>query len=142
MKSVALSLKTIINGSDLLKISVIIKWDIWKKYLLLLATKLLEKIADPSNGKICYNSYLKRKNKKLVKLAKIITEQQKAIENPNIADIKSVIIEHPKISHKLYKTIKVSEDGAVKNSNIPLYSEAKQKWKAFGRKKFKDKKAI
>ena len=98
-----------------------------KKIFVIACNQIVRKIADPSNGKICYNSYLKRKNKKLVKLAKIITEQQKAIENPNIADIKSVIIEHPKISHKLYKTIKVSEDGAVKNSNVPLYSETKQK---------------
>ena len=70
---------------------------------------------------------MKKKNKKLVKLSKVITQQLKAIENPNIVDIKSVIIEHPKTSHKLYKTMKVSQAGAVKNSNIPLYSETKQK---------------
>ena len=63
----------------------------------------------------------------MVKLSKVITQQLKAIENPNIVDIKSVIIEHPKTSYKLYKTMKVSQAGAVKNSSIPLYSETKQK---------------
>ena len=38
-----------------------------KRFLLLLATKLLEKIADPSNANEYYNSYLKRKNKKVQK---------------------------------------------------------------------------
>ena len=61
---------------------------------------------DPSNAKEYYNSYLKRKNTKLVvKRPKIITQQLKSIENPGIVDIKSVIIEHPKTSHKLSKTI-------------------------------------
>ena len=32
-----------------------------KKYLLLFAIKLIEKIADPSNGKEYYSSYLTRK---------------------------------------------------------------------------------
>ena len=31
----------------------------------------------------------------------MITQQLKSIENPNIADIKSVIIEHQKTLHKL-----------------------------------------
>ena len=75
-----------------------------KKDLLLLANKLIEKIADPSNAKEYYNSYLKRNNTKLAKRSKIITQQLKALENPNIIDIKSVIIEHPKTSHKLSKT--------------------------------------
>ena len=78
----------------------------FKKTLSLLATKLIKKIADPSNAIEYYNSYLKRKNTKLIKRPKIITQQRKGIENPNIADIKSVIIEHPKTSHKLSKTIK------------------------------------
>ena len=48
-----------------------------------------------------YNSYLKRKNMKLVKRWKI--QQLKAIRSPNIADIKSVIIEYSKTSHNLSK---------------------------------------
>ena len=39
----------------------------------------------------------------LVKRSKIITQQPKIFENPNIADIKSVIIEHPKSFRKLSK---------------------------------------
>ena len=45
-----------------------------KKYLLLFATKLIEKIADPSNGKEYYSSYLTRKNKKSIKRSKITTQ--------------------------------------------------------------------
>ena len=48
-----------------------------------------------------------RKNcTKSVKRSKIITQQVKVIENPNIVDIKSFIIEPPKTSHKLFKTIR------------------------------------
>ena len=61
-----------------------------KKDLLLFATKLIEKIPDASNE--CYKLFLKNKNKKLVKQLKITTQQQKAIENSNIIDIKSVTI--------------------------------------------------
>ena len=38
-----------------------------KKNLQLFATKLTEKIPDPSNNQEYYNSYLKRKNTKSVK---------------------------------------------------------------------------
>ena len=41
-----------------------------KKGLLLLATKLMEKIADPSNANEYYNSYLKRKKCKIGTLIK------------------------------------------------------------------------
>ena len=60
-------------------------------------------------AKECYNSYLKRKNTKSVKRSKIITQQLQAIESPSITDIKSVILEHPKTSHKLCKTIRQAE---------------------------------
>ena len=57
----------------------------------------------------------------------MITQQLKAIENPNNVDIKSIIIEHPKTSHKLSKTIrqtdKVSQVGFRKSSNNPLCSK-------------------
>ena len=63
-----------------------------KRKLLLLSSKLIEKkILDVSNAKKYYNSYLKRKNTKLTKRWKIITQQPKTIESPNIATIKSVI---------------------------------------------------
>ena len=57
--------------------------------------------------------------------------QQKIIENLNIVDIKPVIIEYPKTSHKLCKAIRQAEkdsqvSGASKNSDNPLYSETKK----------------
>ena len=42
-------------------------------------------------------------NRLLEKKHKIITYQPKTFENPNIADIESVITEHTKTLHKLYK---------------------------------------
>ena len=70
------------------------------------------------------------KNVKLVKRSKIITQQLKAVENPKIVDIKSVIIEHPKTWHKLSKTMtqteKVSSVGFGKGSNSPLDIETKK----------------
>ena len=69
-----------------------------------------------------------------MKRSKTTTQQPKAIENPNITDLKSVFIEHPKIFGKLSKTIrqaeKVSQVGSLysetKNSNSSLYSETKE----------------
>ena len=75
---------------------------------MLLANKLIEKIPDPLNAKERYQSFIKKKNTKLVKQSEIITYQLKTSENSNILDIKSVITEHPKMSHKLSKTNKVS----------------------------------
>ena len=73
---------------------------------------------------------MRRKNIKSVKRSKIVTQQVKAIENPNIVDIKAVIIEHPKTSRKLSKTIRqagnVSQEITDKNSNSPLDSETKK----------------
>ena len=54
-------------------------------------------MADAANAKQYYQTYLKRKNKKR---SKIITQQSKTLENPNIVGIKSVTKEHPKTSHK------------------------------------------
>ena len=66
----------------------------------------------------------------MVKRSKIITYQLKTMENPDIVDIKSVIIEHLKSLHKLSKTIrqaaKVSQVGTEKNSNSPLCSQTKK----------------
>ena len=77
---------------NFIKKTGIIQWNIREKDLLLLATKLIEKIPNCSNVKQYYQPYLKRQNTKLIKLSKIITQQPKTIENPNIVDIKSVII--------------------------------------------------
>ena len=80
-----------------------------KKDLLLLANKLIEEKLDARNAKEHYQSLVKKKNTKSVKHSEIITYQPKTFENPNIVDIKSVITEQPKTSHKLFKTIRQAE---------------------------------
>ena len=91
------------------------------------ANKLTEKIPDPSNNKEYYQSYLKKKTKKLVKRSKKTFQQPKTIENPNTVDIKSAIIKHQKTSNKFTKTIgkaeKVSQVSCAENS---LYSETEK----------------
>ena len=77
-----------------------------RKYLLLLAQKVIEKISDSHNAKEHYQSFIRKKNTKSVKQSKIITYQPKTFENSNIADIKSIITERPKTSHKLSKAIR------------------------------------
>ena len=49
--------------------------------------------------------FFKRKDTKSVKRSKIVAQQPKAFENPNIVDMKSVVKKHPKTSYKLSKTI-------------------------------------
>ena len=49
---------------------------------------------------------------KSVKQSEISTYQWNTFENLNIADIKSVIREHSKTSHKLYKTEKVASNSS------------------------------
>ena len=41
-----------------------------------------------------------------MKKSKVITQQLKPIENPNIIDVKSVTIEYLKTLNKLFKTMK------------------------------------
>ena len=64
----------------------------------------------------------------MVKRSKIITQQPKALENPNIIDIESLFKEHPKTSCKLSETMRrtitvFQVSGAGKNFDNPLYSE-------------------
>ena len=80
-----------------------------RKDLLLLEKKLKEKIPNLRHAKEHYESFMRRKTKKLVKQSKIITYQPKSFKSPNIVDIKSFISEHPKTSHKLSKTIRQAE---------------------------------
>ena len=65
-------------------------------------------------------------------------------ENPSIVDRKSVIIEHPRTSHKLSKTTrqtdKVSEVDSGKSSNSSLYSDTKISKKCLKEKKCKNNK--
>ena len=70
-----------------------------KKDLLLLANKLLNNISDPCNDKEHYKSFIIKENRKSVKQSEITTYQPTSFQNPNIADIKSIITEHPKTSH-------------------------------------------
>ena len=72
------------------------------------------------------------KNTKSVKQLKIITQQPKTCENPNIVDIKSVITEHPKTSHQLSKPI--GQDEKV-GSNSSLYSDIKKSENSLTKKK-------
>ena len=80
-----------------------------EKNLQFFVTKLTGNLPDPSTNKEYYNSYLKRKNKKAVKQSKIITQQLKPIINLYTVDIKPVIIEHAKTSHKLSKSIRQAD---------------------------------
>ena len=50
----------------------------------LLATKLIGTIPDPRKVKEHYQAFIRKKNKKSVKQSKIITQQPKTFENPNI----------------------------------------------------------
>ena len=88
----------------------------------MLATKLTEKLPDPLNTKEHCQLFLRKKNTKPAKRAKIITHQPKSIESPNVVDIKSFTIEHPETSHKLPKTIRRGKNvfqvvGAGENSS-------------------------
>ena len=72
-------MKTIIKELDLLKKAVIIQWNITKKKDLLqtiVCKKLTEKkIPDCRDTKEHYQSLLRKKNTKLVKQSKMITQQ-------------------------------------------------------------------
>ena len=59
----------------------------------------------------------------MLKLSEIITQQPKTLEIPNIADIKSVFIEHPKPENVENVSL---ESGAGKNSESTLYSKTKK----------------
>ena len=56
---------------------------------------------DPCNTKKHYQSFIRKKNKKSVKQSDIINYQPKTFENTNFVDIKSIITEYPKTSHRL-----------------------------------------
>ena len=73
--------------------------------------------------------------KQSVKQSEIITFQPKTFENPNIVDTKSVITEHPKISHKLSKTI---AKGEKVSSNSSLYSDVEKRENFLNEKKCKN----
>ena len=120
MKLETLSLKIIINELDFLETSK-------KKDLQLFETKLTGKIPDPCNAKKYSQSFMTKKITKSTK-QKIITQQPKIFESPNIVNIKSVIIEYPKTSHKLssHKNIRKTEKVSQVGSNRSLCSDTKK----------------
>ena len=67
-----------------------------KKDLFLLANKLIETIPDPRNAKEHYKLFMKKESTKSGKQSEVIIYERKTFKNPNIVDIKSIIIEHPK----------------------------------------------
>ena len=76
----------------------------------MLANKSVEKVPDPCNAKEHYQSFIRKKNRKSVKQSEIITYQPKTFDT---VEIKSIIAEHPKTSHKLSKTIRQAEKVAL-----------------------------
>ena len=69
----------------------------------------------------------------MVKKWKIITQNPKTTENPDIFDINSITIIHPNTSRYFFKTIrhddKVSEVGvAERNPSNALYSDTTKSW--------------
>ena len=95
-----------------------------EKRLFLLDNKLIKNITDLRNAKEHYESFLRKTNRKSIyKTTKNNYWSIKTFQNPNITDIKSDIIEHPKASNKLFKII-----GKVEkvDSNNSLYSDTKK----------------
>ena len=113
-------MKTIINELDFLKKAVII-----------IAKKIIQKVSHPSNAKDNYESFLKKKNRNLVKQSKTITQQPKHFDNVNII---SVITEHPNTSHKLSKTIKQAEKVSSSSS---LYSDTQKNLNSLNKRNIK-----
>ena len=90
-----------------------------KERSLLLVNKLMKNVPDLCNAKEHYKLFLRKKNRKSVKQSKIITYEPKTFDT---VDIKSDITEHPKTSHKLFKTIR---KGEKVDSSDSLYSNTK-----------------
>ena len=88
MKSETLSLKTIIKKLDFLRKQL-------KKYLLLLATKLAEEIGNSRNAKEHYQSFIRKKDAKLVKKKELLRNQN-LLKTQTLFGSKLVITEHPK----------------------------------------------
>ena len=97
-------MKTIIDKFDFLKKAVIIQSSIRGKKICY-GLQLTVKIPDATNAKLNYQSYVKRKNTKLVGQSEITITNNYS----TTVDIKSVTIEHPKTSHKLSKAIRQCE---------------------------------
>ena len=82
-----------------------------KKIFIAASKQMNRKILDLGNAKEHRQLFMRKKGTKSVKQQIIITYQPKVFENPSIVDLKSVLIEYPKTSHKLSETIRESEKG-------------------------------
>ena len=95
-----------------------------KKDLLSVETKLIEKHLILLISKNVINLILRKKNDKTIKNNCSKTKNYRKVK---IVHIKIAIIEHPKTSQKLSKTIKETKKpshiGSGKNSHSHLYSE-------------------
>ena len=100
------------------------------------STKLTEKISDPPDAKEHYQSFVRKKNTKSIRQSNIIIYQTNTFENLKILGIKPAITAHPKILHKLSKSIRQAEKVSQVGSNSSLYSDTK-KWKFFKQKNVK-----
>ena len=80
----------------------------------------------------------KKEKQKSIKQSEIIIYHSKMFENLNTVDIKSIITENRKLSHKLFKTIRQAEKVVSNNS---LYGDTKKVKFFSGRKKCKNTKA-
>ena len=94
MNSETLSLITDVRKFSFLKKTFIILWNVWKN-IAATCNQINKKIPTFCNAKEYYQSFIRKKHTKSVKQSEIITYQPKSFENPNIADIKLVIMEHP-----------------------------------------------
>ena len=111
MNSETIYMKIIINELDLIKKQLLFN-EASEKRFTIISYQIKTKIPYPSNTKKYYQFYLKKKNTKLVK-------RSKTLEIPNIVDLKSVTIKHPKPYHKLSNAGKVSQvRGANKSCDI------------------------
>ena len=61
--------------------------------------------------------------KKMIKRWKIIFQQPKTVENPNIVEIKSAVIEYVRMSQKLFKHIKEAKNVST---DSPLCSKTEK----------------
>ena len=88
------------------------------------AWKQIGKIPDSHNAKEHYQLFIRKRHK----ISKTLrnTYQLKPFENSNNVDIKSIIAEHQKTSHKLSNTIR---QAAKVGSNRSLYGDTKSFFK-------------
>ena len=76
--------------------------------------------------KVVINHLYERKTQNQERQSKIITYQPKNFEHSNNVDIKSVVIEHPRTSHKLSKTMRQAEKSFQVDSSSSLNKDTKE----------------